>query len=338
MNPNTAPDVSEGTPSDVQASMSALSPQSTAAGSGDVTLTLTGQDFSPDSVACWNPRNFLQFNFVPTTYVSATQLKVTIPATAMVTAGSLSVSIFDAHTNSFSGNALPFTVYPPPASSSTMVSVLNLNGLDISLGCDASDAVRRDGRHRSCVSELDRCYRSQDCDDCQAQFVGSQPAFLDTSARDTYLYIGYDGATNETRLTLPGLDSPLTWTLANARPGTAFFAGDLKAAPESPDTTAVTLLDPDIEPPGVGGLVIFDGSTRRPDTLSGIEQNVLAWGSSDAVLAAAENDDILYDSGFEPLFTIAVNSSGAKLLGTYQNFNPEGAPSPLRFRHRTDLQ
>jgi hypothetical protein len=110
--------------------MSSLSPQSAAAGSGDVTLTLTGQNFSPDSVACWNC-GFLQFNFVPTTYVSATQLNVTIRATAMVTAGSLSISSFDANTNSFSANALPFMVYPPPASSSTTVSVLNLNGLDM---------------------------------------------------------------------------------------------------------------------------------------------------------------------------------------------------------------
>jgi hypothetical protein len=79
VNPNAAPDVTGGTSSAVVASMTSLSVQSAQAGSPDVSLTITGENFSPDSTACWNC-NFLQFNFLPTTYVSETQLNVTIPA------------------------------------------------------------------------------------------------------------------------------------------------------------------------------------------------------------------------------------------------------------------
>jgi hypothetical protein len=153
--------------------------------------------------------------------------------------------------------------------------------------------------------------------------------------------LGFDGETNEARLALPGLDSPLRWTLANDLPGSAYYAGDLRAAPQNPDVTAVTLFDPDIEPVAVGGVVIFDGASRLPNTLPGAagrgnngnNYSVLAWGNSDAVLASAENDGVVSNSEYEPLYTLAINSSGATLLGTYQNFNPErGRFTPTRHR------
>jgi hypothetical protein len=327
VNPNAAPDVTVGTPSIVLASMTSLSVQSAPAGSRDVNLTVTGENFSPDSTACWNC-NFLQFNFLPTTYVSETKLNVTIPAQALATAGVLPINIWDANTNSFSRTALTFTVLAPPASSATAVSVLNLNGTAMSwdeahqmLYVATADF---DPASPNSIVAIDPATATI----TKTQFAGGEPALLDVSAGGKYLYIGYDGETNEARLALPGLDSPLSWALANDLPGTAFYAGDLRASPESPDVTAVTLFDPDIEPVAVGGIVIFDGALRLPNALpgwaeignNGKEYNVLAWGNSDAVLASAQNDN----SGLQPLYTIAVNSSGATFLNTYPNFNGEG--------------
>ena len=332
VNPNAAPDVTGGTPNTVLASMTSLSVQSAPAGSRDVDLTITGENFSPDSTACWNC-NFLQFNFLPTTYVSDTQLNVTIPAQVLATAGVLPINIFDANSYMFSRTALTFTVLAPPASSATAVSVLNLNGMAMSW--DAAHQMLYvatadfDPASPNSIVAMDPATATI----TKTQFVGSEPASLDVSAGGKYLYVGYDGETNEARLALPGLDSPLSWTLTNDLPGNTYYAGDLRAAPESPDVTAVTLFDPDIMPVAVGGVVIFDGASRLPNALPGAAErgtngnnySVLAWGNSDAVLASAESDDALFDSGYEPLFTIAVNSSGATLLGTYQNFNPEGA-------------
>lgn len=328
VNPNAAPDVNGGTSSTVVASMTSLSVQSAPAGSPDVSMTITGENFSPDSTACWNC-DFLNFNFLPTTYLSETQLNVTIPAQVLATAGVLSINSFDANASSFSRSALPFTVLAAPASNSTAVSVLNLNGMAMSW--DAAHQMLYvatadfDPASPNSIVAIDPTTATI----TKTQFAGSEPVLLDVSSGGKYLYVGYDGETNEARLALPGLDSPLRWTLANELPGSAYYAGDLRAAPQNPDVTAVTLFDPDIEPVAVGGVVIFDGASRLPNALpgwaelgnDGKEYNVLAWGNSDAVLASAQNDDV----GLLPLYTIAVNSSGATFLNTYPNFNEAGA-------------
>lgn len=208
VNPGVAPDASAGISSNLLSSISSLSPEAAAVGSSDVSVVITGQNFTPDSVACWNcsPQ---QSNYLPTAYVSTTKLNVTIPASVLSAAGPLSISVFDASTNSFSRNSLPFTVLAPPTSSSTTVSVLNLSGLD--MGWDATHQMlyvstgTLDPVYPNSIVALDPATATI----AKTQFVGSEPAFLDVSADGQYLYVGYDGETNETRLSLPGLDSPL---------------------------------------------------------------------------------------------------------------------------------
>jgi IPT/TIG domain len=317
VNASAAPDVSSGSSTNLLSYMSSLSPQSTKAGSADLNLTITGQNFSPDSTACWNC-HFQQFNFLPTTYVSPTELNVTIPASVLATADTISIAVFDANSNSFGLTALPFTILAPPVSSSTTVSVLDLSGLDMAWDADRQllyvATADYDPVYPNSIVSLNPASATVS----KTQFVGSDPAFLSISAGGQYLYVGYDGATNEIQLALPGLDSPLTWTLANATAGSAFLTGDLKAAPQSPDLTAVTLIDPNVQPEGIGGVVIFNDSTMLQDTLAwygpGPVGNVyvaLAWGDSDAVLTATADEP--------PLYTIAVNSSGATFLNAYQN-------------------
>jgi hypothetical protein len=75
---------------------------------------------------CWN-YGFLQFQFLPTSYVSPTQLSVTIPAAELTTVQPLAIGVFDQSANLFSTNALTFTV--SPESRSTQVQALNLAGL-----------------------------------------------------------------------------------------------------------------------------------------------------------------------------------------------------------------
>lgn len=80
--------------------------------------------------------------------------------------------------------------------------------------------------------------------------------------------------------------------------------------------------------PGSSGVVIFDGASRLPNALPGWavpgnlgeDYNVLAWGNSDAVLASAQNENL----DLQPLYTIAINSSGATFLNAYPNFNAQG--------------
>jgi DNA-binding beta-propeller fold protein YncE len=130
---------------------------------------------------------------------------VTIPTQVLATAGTLAISIFDASSKWFSRTTLPFTVFAPPASSSTTVSVLDLSGLGM-----AWDA--RSQLLYVSIADYDPAYPKSivalnpaTATISKTRFVGSDPAFLSVSAGGQYLYVGYDGATNETQLALPGL-------------------------------------------------------------------------------------------------------------------------------------
>ena len=81
-----------------------LSPNSVIAGGPAFTLTLTGTNFTPDSVVRWNGGDR------PTTFVSATQLQAMIPASDIAAAGTASVTVF-APGGGLSG-ALSFTINP----------------------------------------------------------------------------------------------------------------------------------------------------------------------------------------------------------------------------------
>src|SRR5579862_2378339 len=69
--------------------VSSLSPTSAVAGGPAFTLTVTGQNFTPQSSVLWNG------NFHPTTYLSATQLSAQIATADIATAGSVPVSVSD---------------------------------------------------------------------------------------------------------------------------------------------------------------------------------------------------------------------------------------------------
>lgn len=67
----------------------ALSPKAAAAGSADVTLSVTGSGFVQGSVVRWNGDG------VPTQYVSHTQLTATVPAAKLAVAGVSFVTVFN---------------------------------------------------------------------------------------------------------------------------------------------------------------------------------------------------------------------------------------------------
>ncbi|MFD1873758.1 IPT/TIG domain-containing protein [Hymenobacter bucti] len=87
--------------------ISNLSPSSAAAGSGAVALTVTGTGYVSSSA--------IQFNGVPlpTTFLSATQLTATIPATALATAGTYAVTVANPVPGGGSSPSADFTVTTP---------------------------------------------------------------------------------------------------------------------------------------------------------------------------------------------------------------------------------
>ncbi len=94
--------------------ITSISPNTAVAGSTALTVTVTGQALLSTSMVQWNgiPLN--------TTFVSSTQLTAALPASALTTAGSASVTVVSGGTLS---NAVNFTIQPaPPAPMLTALS------------------------------------------------------------------------------------------------------------------------------------------------------------------------------------------------------------------------
>src|SRR5438876_5029593 len=84
--------------------VTSLSPTSTTAGGGAFTLTVNGTNFVSGSVVQWNS------SARTTTFVSATQLRATITAADIATAGTASVRVFTPAPGGGNSNALTFTI------------------------------------------------------------------------------------------------------------------------------------------------------------------------------------------------------------------------------------
>jgi hypothetical protein len=330
VNPNVAPDTTTGTPSLFYSWMTSITPQQVSATNADVTVTVNGTNFAPDSTVCYFC-GYLQQQYLPTSYVSPQQLKATIPASmltasANLTSGPISLNVFDPGSNTFSTNALGLTVGSP--SSAAQVTALNLAGL--ALAWDSNHQLLYVG-----VADWDSAYPNsilaidgQSGAIVKTQTVAPDPDLLSVSSGSQYLYATFAGSTNMTQFQLPGLGSPLTWALADPR-STIFYAGDMKTAPVSPHTAAVTLFLPGISPQCAGGIVVYDDSAVRPNYAPGWAEgqtvpaffDTIAWGPSDQVLTSAPGR---LDGG-GPLYELLVSPSGVayNIQGT-TTFNTAG--------------
>lgn len=289
VNPNSAPDYSSGAGVPSYSWMTSLVPQQAPANSGDIRITINGANFAPDSVACWNCA-YPPSNFLPTSYVSPTQLNVTIPASLIATSGPLPIRVFDQSTNLFSTDTLMFTV-SSVSTGGPQVTALNLAGLDMTWdsqnGLIYAGVANYDGAYQNSIVAINGANGSV----TQSQTVTADPYLLSASTDGQYLYVGFLTATVMTRLQLPGLNSPLIWTLSNPQSSAVYTAGDVRAAPVNPHTTAVSLFDLGSIPAEIGGVVIYDDNVQRPTFVpafgGGEPVDTLAWSSSDQVLTGA---------------------------------------------------
>jgi hypothetical protein len=317
VNPNAAPDSTSGTANGAYAWLSSMSPDSATTASGEVAVTINGNGFSPDSTACWNCSNGTRF--LPTTYLSSTQLDVTIPLASVSMAEPIEINVYDAGSNLFSTNALTFTVLP--SSGTTQLTPVNLCGLAEAWDQNSQllyvATADYDGAYPNSVVAVNPTTGAV----AKSQVVGENPAFLSDSANGEYLYVGYVGATEMTQLQLPSLNALVSWPLDPLGYG-SFPAEDLKAAPADPQTTAVTFYNGGTaDPSGIGILEIFGDSSPLPTMAMAppsapLTFDYIAWSNTDANLAVDGGGEETVGGG--ALSSIAVDSSGA----TYISNNP----------------
>jgi uncharacterized protein (TIGR03437 family) len=87
--------------------LTSLSPNTAFQNSGSVTLTLTGSNFVPTSVVQWGGQNRT------TTYLSSTLLQALIPASDLVTAGNVAVTVFNPAPGGGTSSPVNFSVVTP---------------------------------------------------------------------------------------------------------------------------------------------------------------------------------------------------------------------------------
>lgn len=329
VNPSAPPDSVSGTPvSSLAASLAAINPQGTAAGSQDLTLTVTGSGFTQSSLI-YSDYGYAQAYALPTAYVSPTQLTATLPAGAMTNPAPLIITVWDDFAGRQSTNSLVFTVYPN--SGNTQVRGINVSGL--SMAWDASASLLYVGTsfydpvHPNSIVAIDPTTGAT----VSSAPVAPEPDLLDIASDNSRLFIGYAASTTVSELSLPGLNSPISWPLIDPQGAGPYTPGDLKAAPGSPATAAVTLYSMSSTPSAQGGIVIFDDGVARPDFAPGwgaagnpgAIYDMLAWSNTNTSLAAAESSGDA--SVLQPFYTLNVGSSGVAYSATFGQFNAVGS-------------
>jgi hypothetical protein len=88
--------------------LAAINPGSVTARTGDFTLTVIGAKMPNDARAFVNGRD------LPTTWVSESQIKVSVPASTIAAAGTLKIEVRSAHDANLFSNPVGLTVSEPP--------------------------------------------------------------------------------------------------------------------------------------------------------------------------------------------------------------------------------
>ena len=132
-----------------------LSPSSATAGTAGFTLTVNGSNFIASSVIRWNGANRT------TTFVSSTQIRASIPATDIASAGSSNVTVFSPSPGGGTSGGLSFTINssgggsnPRPAANSLLPGSVLVGSSTIQLtvsgtGFVPSSVIRWNGSNRT---------------------------------------------------------------------------------------------------------------------------------------------------------------------------------------------
>ena len=116
-------------PNNPAPSITAISPSTASAGAAGFLLTVNGSNFVPGSMVQWN--GTVGQPPLATTYLSATQLSITIPTSDVAFAGTANVIVVNPAPGGGSSAAAPFTI---TGSIPANVSVVAPNGSDSNLG------------------------------------------------------------------------------------------------------------------------------------------------------------------------------------------------------------
>jgi sugar lactone lactonase YvrE len=315
VNPSGTPDTTVGTAINPVPTLTAISPLTATVGSQALTLTITGRDFIGQPTVYWNG------DALQTTLVNSTELSAQVPATDLASSTLAAITASNTNSSYPASNAMPFSVSPAPTAGN-QIAVYSAGGSDLlwdvttaniyvsmpGVEADSGDAI-------GIVDPVAGTVTS-------SGFLGSDPAKITLSSDSHYLYMALNGANAIQQLSLPGFSLNTGWNLGGVGSFDGpYYALELQAAPGAPQTTAVTLANFDVSP-SAAEVVIYDGSTQRPNPLvvGPYPYSSLQWASSDSTLYAVDAQEP------QDFLVLGVGSSGAVLTQPYNGIvNPYSA-------------
>ena len=266
--------------------LTSVSPTSIAVGSAGTVLTVTGSGFFPGSTIYWDGQA------LTTSYVSATALSATAPASASLAQHAVTV------------------VNPAPGGGSSAAMQVTAY---LSLPYSANDIVY-DPYRQIFYASIEAASTSYPngiitINPATGQTsllttISSKPDRLAVSNDGQFLWIGSDGDNTVKRFNLYTLAIDLVIPLGADPFLGPYIAYDLAPVPNAPHSVAVALGYVGISPPIVGVKIYDDGLARA------------AWVTSDTLSSIAFGSDssTLYGTGGgispESLIAMSVNSSG----------------------------
>ena len=315
VNPSASPDTSAGSQLIAVPTLTSVNPKTAVLGPAAMTLNVAGRDFTNQSTLFWNG------TAIPTTFVNSAQLAGQVPASNVASVGLFQITASNSTAPSPASNALPFAI-SDPLPSGTQLTVFDTGGNDLvwdgnaariyvsmpGIQGDSGDAIAIVDPVAGTVSS--------------SGFLGSDPAKLSLSANNQYLYVAFNGQNAIQQLTLPSFNVNSAWTLGGV--GTfngPYYALDLQADPESPQTTAAILANFDVSPSSAE-VVIYDGSVPRQNPLlaTAYPYSAVQWASNGSSLYSVDQ--------LEPqdFLVLGVTASGPMLNQHYDGeVNPYSA-------------
>jgi len=281
--------------------LASISPTQALAGGPAFTLTATGSSFTRASSILWNG------TALPTTYVSATQLTATVPATDIASVASATISVSTPTPGGGASSGLQLSIVAAATSLSTLPIAAGDIAWDAQHGLLVASVPGASGSVGTLVA-VDPLTGSQ----IASQAAGITPNLLSIASDDSAIWVGEDGSGAVQGFALPSLTPGARATLPSSGFGKP-SAVALKTAPDSPATVAI-LVGTASFPYSSSGLYIADGSqfrtTSTGNTTSGITG--LEWSANSSTLYGNQGE-----YGTFGLNMLAVNSAGVSVAGTY---------------------
>ncbi|HEU4636414.1 MAG TPA: hypothetical protein VFS41_09570 [Edaphobacter sp.] len=293
-------------PATGQAQVTSLSPSTVAAQSAAFTLTVNGKNFLPSTLVMWD------FNTqLATTYISSTVLQAQIPASLIAKPGSVSIAPSPLGSLNF-GSTL--TISAPVLSGNNSFSVITVPVQAHDMAWDPGSQqiylsiASGNGTAPNSITALN----PQTGTLGMSVSTGTEPHKLAISSDSTFAYVGLDGAGSVHRYRLPDLQSDIDIPLGSGGYGT-YYAIDLAVQPGNPHALAVTRGNENMSPREQGGVLIYDDSVARPQSVAGGGSSpgpidALVWNSDGQSLYGLDTETSLNRA-----YLMSVTSLGVQL-------------------------